>query len=73
MKTENTRRYITVGEALAGKGESPSVTLCYCTGNESFWELGKRLKASVSDILGANGLSGDYPPAGKLLLVPRKY
>jgi hypothetical protein len=65
--------YITVGEALAGKGESPSVTLCYCTGNESFWELGKRLKASVSDILGANGLSGDYPPAGKLLLVPRKY
>ncbi len=63
---------ITVGDPFAGKGERPSITLCYCTGDESFWELGKRLKASVSEILSANGLSGEYPPAGKLLLVPRK-
>lgn len=50
----------------------PSLTLCYAGAGESFWQLGKRLSATVADIQTANGLSGEFPPDGKLLLVPRR-
>ncbi len=50
----------------------PALTICRCEENESFWMLGKRLGASVSAIQNANHLTGEYPPAGKLVLVPRK-
>ena len=50
----------------------PALTLCYANTGESFWQLGKRLGATVGDIQTANGLSGEFPPDGKLLLVPRR-
>lgn len=49
----------------------PALTLCYAGANETFWTLGKRLGASVAEIRSANGLNGDCPPAGRLLLIPR--
>jgi hypothetical protein len=63
---------ITAGEPLPKPARTPAVTLCYGLAGESFWDLAKRLRTSEADIKGANDLSGEYPPEGRLLLVPRR-
>jgi len=64
---------VTVGEPLERTGRRPALTLCSAVDGESFWDLAKRLRTSASDIKTANDLTGDCPPYGKLLLVPRRY
>jgi hypothetical protein len=64
---------ITVGAALEYIGRRPALTLCSAVEGESLWDLAKRLRTSASDIKTANDLTGDYPPYGKLLLIPRRY
>lgn len=49
----------------------PALTLCFAGEGETFWMLGKRLGASAAEIQTANGLTGDCPPTGKMLLIPR--
>ncbi len=63
---------ITAGEPLPKPARTPAVTLCYGLAGESFWDLAKRLRTSEEDIKNANNLSGEYPPEGRLLLVPRR-
>lgn len=58
-------------EESADDERKPALTLCFAGEGETLWMLGKRLGASVAEIQAANGLNGDCPPIGKLLLIPR--
>lgn len=61
---------ITLGDPV-NTGRKPALTLCYADPGESLWSMAKRLRASRTEIAAANGISGDTPPEGRLLLVPR--
>lgn len=54
------------------RGRAPSLTLCGMLKGETWWELGKRMSASVDDILSANGLSEGDSPGDKLLIIPKR-
>ncbi|MBR4940921.1 MAG: DUF3794 domain-containing protein [Clostridia bacterium] len=52
-------------------GRRPSLTLCGMLDGESWWDLGKRMRARVEDILSANGISETDPPGDRMLLIPQ--
>ncbi|MBR6772091.1 MAG: DUF3794 domain-containing protein [Clostridia bacterium] len=54
------------------RGRVPSLTLCGILEGESWWELGKRMRASVDDIMEANGIDEGDPPGDRMLLIPKK-
>ncbi len=53
------------------RGRTPSLTLCGMLEGESWWELGKRMRASVAEILAANNLAEGDSPGDKMLLIPQ--
>ena len=56
----------------AARGRAPSLTLCGILEGESWWELGKRMSASVDEIMSANGIEDGEPPKDRMLLIPQK-
>lgn len=54
------------------RGRAPSLTLCGILEGESWWELGKRMRASVDEIMEANGIEDGDPPGDRMLLIPKK-
>lgn len=53
-------------------GRAPAFTLCHALRGESFWDLGKRMRAAEADIRAVNDLTCDEPPMGQMLLIPRR-
>ena len=54
------------------RGRTPSLTLCGILEGESWWELGKRMRASADEIMAANGIEEGDPPGDRMLLIPKK-
>lgn len=54
------------------RGRAPSLTLCGILEGESWWELGKRMRACVDEIMEANGIEDGDPPGDRMLLIPKK-
>ena len=49
----------------------PSIVIYFCSENESLWDIAKKYKTTVNDIMEANGLSGDKAVvSGIQLLIP---
>lgn len=71
---EETRSVLSAASAFEREisGRSPSLTLCGTLEGESWWDLGKRMRARVEDILSANALSEEDPPGDRMLLIPKK-
>lgn len=58
--------------SLSGKAvslEKSGITVCFCDGKEEMWDIAKKYKTTVTDIMDANELSdGEIKPGFRLLI-----
>lgn len=59
------------GNALSPEGQ-PSIVLRQVGAGETLWQIAKAYATTRQEILEANGMEGETPQAGQLLLIPRK-
>lgn len=62
----------TLEEETEEEGEQPSIVLRKLGDGESLWDLARTYRTTQREIEQANGLSGEKPVAGKMLLIPRR-
>jgi hypothetical protein len=54
------------------EGELPSIVLRQLEPGESLWDVAKAYRTTQVEIEQANGLTGEAPAAGRMLLIPRR-
>lgn len=63
---------LTVEENCAAKSKKSSLTVYFCSGNESLWDIARRYNTTVEDIMEENELSADYLENKTILMIPVK-
>ncbi len=56
----------------ADERDKPSIVLRLLEEGERLWDVAKRYRTTIEDIVKANELDGEQPKQGTLLLIPRK-
>ena len=59
-------------ETSAEKSRTPSLTVYFCDGDESLWDIARRYNTTVQDIARENDITGDSTGDRKMLLIPVK-
>lgn len=54
------------------KNKKSSLTIYFCSGKESLWDIARRYNTTVEDIMEENELSADYPENKTMLMIPIK-
>ena len=68
--TENRIRQISVyKDRPAGKGRTPSLTLCYPSSDDTLWDVAKRYSTTMTELMAINSLSAENLPP--VLIIPR--
>lgn len=62
----------TLEEESEEEGEMPSIVLRQLSRGESLWDVAKAYRTTQAEIEQANGLAGEAPTAGRMLLIPRR-
>ncbi|MBU5449707.1 SPOCS domain-containing protein [Acetivibrio sp. MSJd-27] len=67
----NLIKSVSIDEEKALVKKRPSIVIYFCSENENLWDIAKKYKTTVGDIIEANGLSGDKAVvSGIQLLIP---
>lgn len=53
-------------------GRNPSLTIYFCLGDESVWDIARRYNTTVEEIMEENGLTADYLTEKTMLMIPVK-
>ncbi len=61
-----------VSQGGVKKNKKASLILCFCTGEESLWDIARRYNTTVEDIMHENDLSVDYVENKTMLMIPVK-
>lgn len=59
-------------ESTNPKQKRSSLTVYFCSGNESLWEIARRYNTTVEEIMEENELSADYLENKTMLMIPIK-
>lgn len=59
-------------ESGAKKDRKSSLTIYFCSGNESLWDIARRYNTTVEEIMEENELSADYLENKTMLMIPIK-
>ena len=62
----------TLEEGGEEEGERPSIVLRQLGKGESLWDVARAYRTTQREIEQANGLTGEDPAAGRMLLIPRR-
>lgn len=52
--------------------KNPSLTIYFCDGNESVWDIARKYNTTVDEIMGENGLTADFLQEKTMLMIPIK-
>lgn len=63
---------LAVTDSCAEKDKKPSLTVCFCSGEESLWDIAKHYNTTVEEIMEENELSTDCPQSKTMLMIPIK-
>lgn len=67
---------IVEAERIKADGEvkkQPSLIMCFTEKDDRLWEIAKKYKTTVEDIIAANRIeNSERAPSGKMLIIPRK-
>lgn len=63
---------LSVSDGICKKERKSSLTVYFCSGNESVWDIARHYNTTVEEIMEENGLSADYLENKTMLMIPIK-
>lgn len=63
---------LSVSDDTCKKEKKSSLTVYFCSGNESVWDIARRYNTTVEEIMEENGLNADYLENKTMLMIPIK-
>lgn len=63
---------LTVPDEMNKKERKSSLTVYFCSGKESLWDIAKHYNTTVEEIMSENGLTADYLENKTMLMIPVK-
>ncbi len=63
---------LSVSDGTGKKDKKSSLTVYFCSGSESVWDIARHYNTTVEEIMEENGLSADYLENKTMLMIPIK-